>query len=94
MEKAALVARISAAAVSLLYMLVLLPHFRGITAEHFSSGWFLGGIIIAFAWVPLLFLHHPLARKSGSLHIIFSFAPAVVMTAYFSALLTVASTVY
>jgi hypothetical protein len=81
LERAALIARVTAVLVSLAYFVLLLPHFGGITPEHFRSGWFLGAITIALAWFPLLLLNKRLEARWA-----FSFLPLALFAAYFGAL--------
>lgn len=87
MQRAASFARISAAVVSFSYMIILLPHFAGITPQHFSSGWFLGGIAIALAWIPILLFTIRLGKDGEERAVALSFLPLVLFAAYFGALL-------
>jgi len=94
MQGAASIVRISAVVVSLLYMVILLPHLGGIETQDFSSGWFLGGMAIAISWIPLLWFHRYCGHGSERLHIIVSFVPLILFGAFFSALFVVASTTH
>lgn len=86
MERAAFIARMTAIVLSLGYMVLLLPHVAGIEAEHFSSGWFLGGATIALSWIPLLAFHRYFKHSDGALHLVLSFAPLILFAAFFGAL--------
>lgn len=86
MERVAFIARLVAIVVSLGYMVLLLPHVAGIGAEHFSSGWFLGAGAVALTWIPLVAFHRHFQRSEGALHLVLSFAPLVLMAAFFGAL--------
>jgi hypothetical protein len=91
MQRAASIARISAVLVSLVYMVLALPHFGGIEAQHFSSGWFLAAMAIALAWLPLLLFNRYFRHGSGALHAALSLAPLILMVAFFSALFAAAA---
>ena len=90
MHRAASIARMSAVAVSLVYMMVLLPHFGGIGPKHLSSFWFVAGMLIAFSWIPLFMFRNYLAEGGGILRSVLSFAPLVFIAAFFTALFAVA----
>lgn len=90
MQRAAFIARMSAVVVSLFYMVILLPQFVGIEAAHFSSGWFLAGMAVAFSWVPLLVFNGYFRRGKGAPHVMLSFAPLILMITFFSALFAAA----
>jgi anaerobic C4-dicarboxylate transporter len=80
--------RVSVIAVSFLYMLLLLPHTAGITAEHFSSGWFIIAFIIGLAWLPLALLHQRSRSTKSDLIDFLSFAALTLCVAFFAALFT------
>jgi hypothetical protein len=71
---------------SAIYLLLLLPHIRGIGREHFTTSWFWGAVAIACLWMPLLLLNRHFDERGWML----SFAPLLLIAAYFSALFIVA----
>lgn len=89
MKRAALISRLSAALISFMYMLAVLPHFPGIEARDLSSGWFLSGMATALVWMPLLVFNHRLEQRGGTLANIFSFALVAFMTAFLGVLFAV-----
>ncbi len=86
MHKVAFIARIGAALVSFLYMLILLPHIEGIEAHHFSSIWFLGAWIVALVWIPLLLLQRRLDQLEEPVIIGLSVAPLFLFAIFFGML--------
>jgi hypothetical protein len=71
-------------------MVLSLPHLAGIEAEDFSSGWFLGAVVIALSWMPLVWFHRSFKRHDGTLHLVLSFAPLIFFGAFFGTLFAVA----
>ena len=92
MKRAALIARISAAVVSLSYMLFVLTRIEPPVAKDFRSGWFLAAMFVAFAWVPLLLLHRRFEKARSPTYCALSFAPLVFIMGFFFILLFIADT--
>jgi hypothetical protein len=85
-QKAAFAARVFTAAISFLYFLVLLPHFRGITPRHFQSGWFLGGIAAALLWIPLLLREAGILRLGAARDLQLSLTSILLLGLFFALL--------
>lgn len=85
-DRAAAFARLTAAAVSFLYMMLLLPHLLGVQAESFSSLWFWGGLCVALSWIPILIVHPRIARDGSLLALALSVAPLALIAAFFTVL--------
>lgn len=94
MKRAAAVTRAMAVAASFLYMLLLLPHARGLSWEHLRSGWSVAGLVAAFLWVPLVIYHRYFNQDLSPLKVGLSFVPMVALVIFFSALISVATTNY
>jgi predicted glycosyl hydrolase (DUF1957 family) len=86
MYRLATLARISAVIISLLYMLLLLPHVGSIETSHFSSPWFWGAVTVALCWIPILILHRQLDRERSSPLLALSFAPLILIAIFFGLL--------
>ena len=80
----------TAIVVSFLYMVLLIPYLAGIGAEHFRSGWFLGAVVIALTWIPLVWFHRDFKQRDGVLHLVLSVAPLMLLVTFFGALVAAA----
>ena len=69
-----------------LYMLLLFSHVGGMTWQHFRSGWFVGALIVALIWVPMLLSYEQLQQLNGKLYLIVSFAPVILWIVFLSVL--------
>jgi len=90
---AAFICRVLAAVISFLYLVLLLPHFSGLTLGKLAYPWTLAGLLVAFLWLPVLLLERWFRRERGSIRTALSFAPLLVIAAFFMSLFQAATTV-
>jgi hypothetical protein len=55
--------------------------------------WFIGGLAVAFLWVPIMLFIRSLAHGSGAKFIILAFAPLLLEAGFFIGLFSTATTV-
>lgn len=77
----------AATVISFMYMLLLLPHIAGITAEHFTYIWFWAGLAVALLWMPLIWTYGRLSPQDSHLQAALSFAPLGILLIFFCLLL-------
>jgi hypothetical protein len=84
---AASVARLTAVALSFLYMLLILPHLAGFEPSNLTSPLYTSTLLIAVLWMPLLWFH---ARTTGAhlkpVALAASFAPLGLLFGFFALL--------
>lgn len=81
-----------AATISILYFMILLPHFGGINITHFQSLWFVAGMAIALIWIPTLLIGRRFTHRSGARYTILCFTPLILEAGFFIALYLAAAT--
>ena len=90
MDLAASAARLVAGVLSLLYLIVLLPHVA-FEPANLLSPWAAGSLLFALLWLPLLWLHvQTSGRGLSRVELAASFAPLVFMGGFFSLLFALA----
>lgn len=90
MKMAATFSRRLAMTISLLYMLILIPHIARITTDHFSHPIFLGAVLAATLWLPVLAFESSSNPRSDAFSHIVSFGSLVFILAYFTVLFALA----
>lgn len=90
MKRAATFSRRLALIISLLYMLMIIPHMASITTDHFSHAIFLGALITAVIWLPLLAIDRFLDPRKVALSLAISFGILSFIITYFIALFALA----
>ena len=89
LDLVASVARLVAGTISLLYLIVLLPHLD--SPANLSSPWYVGSLLVALIWLPLLWLHtRTIGRGLSGVELATSFAPLVFIGGFFSLLFALA----
>ena len=90
-DLAAFVARLVAAAISFLYFILVLPHLQGFEPAKLASPWYAAAMVVALAWLPLLWLHVRTSSKHlSSVELAASFAPLVLFGGFFGLLFALA----
>jgi len=92
-KRAAFIARVLAAAISLVYLVLLVPHFSGLTLEKLTYPWTLTGVVVAFLWLPVLLFHRWFGTEGSPLRTALSFVPLLAIMAFFVGLYQAATTI-
>ena len=91
LDWAASLARLVAAVISFLYLILALPHLEGFEPANLLSLWYVAALFVALIWLPLLWFH---VRTSGkhlsTLELAASFGPLVFFGAFFGLLFALA----
>jgi hypothetical protein len=91
MDLAASVARLVAAVISFLYMVLLLPHLEGFKLAKLLSPWYAAALLVALIWLPLLWLHvRTSGKRLSALELAGSFGPLVFFACFFGLLFALA----
>lgn len=90
MERAATFSRRLALTVSLFYMLMLIPHIASITTDHFSHAIFLGALLTAILWLPIIVIDRFPNPRNVALSLTVSFGSLAFILTYFTALFALA----
>lgn len=91
LEIAASVARLLGAAISFLYLMLLLPHLGGFQPANLASPWYVAAILVALLWAPLLWLHaRTVNKRLSALELTASFSPLVLMCGFWGLIFAVA----
>ncbi len=87
MNLAGSVARLAAAAMSFLYMILVIPHLAGFESSKLASPLYTGALLVAVLWMPLIWFHlRTTGSHLGAFGLAASFAPLALLLCFFTLL--------